>query len=127
MAEKTKIELEYLIRSSNKSLFNLLSTPDGLSEWYADDVVIRNGEYYIVIDDEESKAVLKQGRSGDQVRYEWQDGSRMDTYLEFKIKTDPLTRENALLVTDFCETHEQEESKKIWDFLIGKLKQRLGA
>jgi hypothetical protein len=127
MAEKTKIELEYLIRSSNKSLYNLISTPDGLSEWYADDVVIRNGEYYIVIDDEESKAVMKQGRTGDQVRYEWQDGTRMDTYLEFIIKTDPLTRENALLVTDFCEVEEEEESKKIWDFLIGKLKQRLGA
>ncbi|MFI5203783.1 MAG: START-like domain-containing protein [Flavobacteriales bacterium] len=127
MAEKTKLELEYLIRSSNKSLFNLISTPDGLSEWYADDVVIRNGEYFIVIDDEESKAVMKQGRTGDQVRYEFQDGSRVDTYLEFIIKTDPLTRENALLVTDFCEVEEEEESKKIWDFLIGKLKQRLGA
>lgn len=127
MAEKTKLELEYLIRSSNKSLYNLISTPDGLSEWYADDVVIRNGEYYIVIDDEESKAVMKHGRTGDQVRYEFQDGSRVDTYLEFIIKTDPLTRENALLVTDFCEVEEEEESKKIWDFLIGKLKQRLGA
>ena len=35
---KKKFVLEYTINSSPKVLFNRLSTPGGLAEWFADDV-----------------------------------------------------------------------------------------
>ena len=36
-----KYELEFQIRSSVNILFNCLSTPSGLSEWFADDVNVQ--------------------------------------------------------------------------------------
>ena len=41
MAElKEKIELEYTLNTSPGILFNRLATPSGLSEWFADDVMV---------------------------------------------------------------------------------------
>ena len=39
MTKKEQFELEYVLKTSPKVLDKLLSTPDGLSEWFADDVV----------------------------------------------------------------------------------------
>ena len=43
--DKVKLELEYIINTSPTILFNCLSTPSGLSEWFADDVNIKNDRY----------------------------------------------------------------------------------
>jgi len=41
-----KFELEYIIKSSPAILFNYLSTPDGLSQWFADNVNIKDNKFY---------------------------------------------------------------------------------
>jgi len=35
MANKEKFELEYVLKTSPKVLDKMISTPDGLSEWFA--------------------------------------------------------------------------------------------
>ncbi|MGZ4037056.1 MAG: START-like domain-containing protein, partial [Bacteroidia bacterium] len=45
-----KFELEFVIRSSAELLYEFLVTPSGLSEWFCDDVNIRNGIYTFVWD-----------------------------------------------------------------------------
>ena len=42
------------------------------------------------------------------------------------IKIDDLTKEVALIVTDFAEEDEVDESKLLWDNNISKLKQAIG-
>ena len=44
MSVKVKYELEFPIQSSPQLLYQYISTPSGLSEWYADNVNTR-GEY----------------------------------------------------------------------------------
>ena len=46
MAVKEKFELEYLLMTSPKVLDNMISTPSGLSEWFAEDVNIQNDGLY---------------------------------------------------------------------------------
>ena len=43
--EKIKFEIEYIINTSPIILFSCLSTPSGLSEWFARDVNIKNDMY----------------------------------------------------------------------------------
>ena len=105
----------------------MLSSPDGLSEWFADNVNVVGGVYHIIWDDEEGHARIQSQKQNEMIKYEWLDDERKDTFLEFRIKTDPLTKDNALLVTDFCNSGDEKESRQLWDLLITQLKARLGA
>ena len=50
--------LEFPISSSIKVLYKRLSTPSGLSEWFANDVNIKNGIYTFYWDGSEQSAKL---------------------------------------------------------------------
>ena len=45
MSEKIKFEQEYLLKTSPKVLNSMLMTPSGLSEWFSDDVNIKEDIY----------------------------------------------------------------------------------
>ena len=48
MAEKERFELEFLLKTSPKVLDNMISTPSGLSEWFAEDVNIKDEVYTFI-------------------------------------------------------------------------------
>jgi len=58
MSELIKFQLEYPIHSSINILYKRLSTPSGLSEWFADDVHIRDNVYTFYWDGSEQQAKL---------------------------------------------------------------------
>jgi len=58
MSEKVKYELEFVIRSSPKLLYNYISTPSGLGEWFANNVNSRGEIYTFIWDDSEEQAKL---------------------------------------------------------------------
>ena len=124
---RQKFEIEYIINTSPTILFNCLSTPSGLSEWFADDVNIKDDRYTFFWDGSEETAILKTIRKGDSIKFQWEDDEGDDCYFEMTIKIDDLTKEVALIITDFAEgDEEQEEAKLLWDNNIVKLKQAIG-
>jgi uncharacterized protein YndB with AHSA1/START domain len=127
---KTKYEIEFIINTSPKILYNFLLTPSGLSEWFSDDVNIRDNEYTFFWDGEESKAKLLTKKKDDLVKFQWIDEDDPEefknTYFEFKIQVDPMTRETALIVTDFADEDELESAQHLWESQISELKHILG-
>jgi uncharacterized protein YndB with AHSA1/START domain len=126
-ATKKKFEIEYFMRSSNKVLFNSISTPDGLCEWFADEVNVKDDVFSFVWDGEEEKAKLLSKKPFESIKFQWENEDEDDSYFEFNIKTDPLTKEVALIVTDFALEKEIKESTFLWDNHISALKKKLGA
>ena len=124
--EKIKIELEYLVNTSPNILFTCLSTPSGLSEWFANDVNIKSDMYTFFWERSEESAKLLNIRKGEAVRFQWEDDEDEDYYFEMAIKIDDLTKEVALIVTDFAEEDEEEEIRMLWDNNVSKLKQAIG-
>lgn len=124
--EKTKIELEYIVKTSPTILFNCLSTPSGLSEWFANDVNIKNDMYTFFWDRSEESAKLLSIRKGESVKFQWEDDEDEDYYFEMAIRIDPLTKEVALIITDFAEEDEEEEISMMWDNNVSSLKQAIG-
>ena len=125
--DKSKFEIEYIINTSPTILFNCLSTPSGLSEWFADDVNIKDDRYTFFWDGSEETAILKTIRKGDSIKFQWEDDEGDDCYFEMTIKIDDLTKDVALIITDFAEgDEEQEEAKLLWDNNVVKLKQAIG-
>ena len=50
-----------------------------------------------------------------------------ESYFEFRIQVDEITKDVSLMVTDFAEEDEVEESKMLWKNQIDELKHRIGA
>ena len=68
-------------------------------------------------------------KNNDKVRFQWQNNEEDQDkyYFEFKIQVDEITKDVSLIVSDFSDEDEIEESKMLWDNLISDLKQVLGA
>ena len=124
---KSKVELEYLIRTSNSILFNCMSTPSGLEEWFAPEVLIRGEVYTFKWEGEERKAQLVSKKMEQYVKYQWLDDSdTTSNYFEMTIKIDEMTGEVALLITDFSEEGEEDDQQMLWNESIEELKRHIG-
>ncbi len=121
---KNKFELEYSINSSPKILYNRLSTPGGLAEWFADDINIQGNTYTFIWDGSEQQAELVTKKENQLVKFKWTEDE--DVFFEFKIRQDELTGEVALIVTDFAEDDEKDDAIDLWNTQISELKHALG-
>jgi len=126
MDDKIKYEMEFPILVSPTLLYQYISTPSGLSEWFADNVNSR-GEYFSFIwEGSEEKAKLVSKKSPERVKFRW-EGDGTEYFFEMKIVVDEITNDVSLIITDFAEDDEIEEGKMLWDNLISNLKQVLGS
>ena len=129
MSDKKSFSLEYDFHASKQLLFQYLSTPSGLGEWFADNVNSRGENFSFIWDDSEENAKLIQKKNNERVRFQWEEDEEENNpyYFEFKIQVDDITNDVSLIVTDFAEEDEMEEAKMLWDNLISSLKQILGS
>lgn len=122
-----KFELEFVVHSSAEMLYEFLSSPSGLSEWFCDDLNIRNGIYTFIWDDQLQQARLLKTVDLHLVRFQWVDKTD-GSYFEFKIQRDDLTNDISLIITDFAETvSERESSKLLWHSQVEKLMHVIGS
>ncbi len=124
--ERIKLELEFVIKSSPTILFQYLSTPSGLVEWFCDDVNIKGSKQYIFIwDGEESKAELVKKVNGKFIKFKLLDNAS-DEYFMFEVTKDELTGDIGLLITDWVDEDEEEEMRLLWESQVSDLKHALG-
>lgn len=127
MSERQKVEIEFLLKTSPKILYNMISTPSGLSDWFADNVNVRDDVFTFFWDGSEEKAKLLSKVKDQSVRFQWEYDEDEDVYFEFRIKIDPMTREVALIITDFPEKGDEESNRDLWESQCEDLKRVLGA
>lgn len=129
MSAKVKFEIEFPIQASPQLLYNYISTPSGLSEWFADNVNARTEKYSFIWDDSEEEALLLRKKPNEFVRFRWLNGDddQDDCYFEMQIVVDEITKDVSIVVIDFAEEDEVEETKMLWESQIGDLKQVLGS
>lgn len=127
MDDKIKFEIEFPIHASPQLLYQYISTPSGLSEWFADNVNSRGEMFTFIWDDSEEEAKLLTKKSGERVKFKWMNGDEDASYFEIRIQVDEITKDVSLMVTDFAEEDEVEETKMLWDNQISDLKQVLGS
>jgi len=123
---KIKYELEYTFNTSPNILFSRLSTPEGLSEWFADNVNIRRGKYNFIWEGTGQEASVVQKKANKYIRFRWEEDESQEHYFEFRIHTDELTGDVALLITDFAEEDEKDDAIDLWDSQISELKHVIG-
>lgn len=124
---KEKYQIEYSLKTSDKVLFNRLSTAGGLNEWFADNVIVQGKIFTFEWSGAAQQAEMINKKELRYARFHWLNDDDDKTYFEFKISMDELTGDLALIVTDFAEPEEIEDAKELWDSQISKLKHILGS
>ena len=130
MIEKTKFELEFPIHASPQLLYQYISTPSGLSEWFADNVNSRGELFTFIWNDSEERAKLLAKKNGERVKFKWLDNGDDENskyFFEIRIQVDEITKDVSLMVTDFSDDDEVEEAKMLWQNQIADLKHVLGS
>jgi hypothetical protein len=124
---RVRFELEYALNCSPRVLFARLSTPEGLQEWFADKVDAEGDLFTFSWNKAESKAKLVAIKENKLVRFEWTGIENEDSnYFEFRINVEELTGTLALIISDFVEENEKEDTVSLWDSQITDLKRLLG-
>ena len=128
MSHLTKYTLEFPINSSVNILYKRLSTPSGLSEWFADDVIIKDKIFTFFWEGSDQKAKLLKLKMNQFIRFKWEENDTKEDYFEFLIQVDEMTLDVSLMITDFAEDEQdQKEQTELWNKQISVLKRAIGS
>jgi len=123
-----RIELEFAFNTSPHLLFNRLSTPSGLAEWFADDVNLSGKIFTFFWENTQLKAELLEKKENKSIKFRWlKEGSNPKSYFTFRIMAPEFSGEIALQVIEQLDDNEDpKETISLWNSQIGALKRILG-
>lgn len=130
--KKQTINLEYSIKVSPALLFEYLSEPFRMQEWFADEVESRDHGSTYVFKWKDSGEMLTtrlalKDVANKIIRFKVIDPQGLeDWYMGFSIVITPLSKETILIVEDSVENDSREIQQQLWDFQIKKLMHILG-
>jgi len=117
--------LEFPVRCSPSILFEFLSTPAGLAEWFAEKADERDNIFYFGWDNTYEKADLMEKEQDKFIRFHWQTAPK-EEYFEFKIEKSEITNQTILIIKDFAEKKDIKDQSRLWDYQVKELFHRLG-
>jgi uncharacterized protein YndB with AHSA1/START domain len=126
MSKKTLYTLEYPVRCSPAILFEFLSTPAGLQEWFADKVDERDEVFIFSWNGSTETAEVVETDKETYIRFHWTE-SPEDEYFEFSIEKSEVTNQTILVIKDFAEKKEIKDQSQLWEHQVKDLFYRLGS
>lgn len=118
-------QLEYTIRSSPAILYEFLTTPSGLAQWFADKADIYDHKCIFEWEGIEETATIIDSIEDQYIRYKWEDSDE-DEYFEFRISKNEITSDTILTITDFASERDMKDEKLLWDSQVKLLVQQVG-
>jgi uncharacterized protein YndB with AHSA1/START domain len=126
VVKKERFHIEYIFnRVSKSSLWNSLTTDEGLAEWFAEDVTVEGKIFSFYWEGYPSKAELLGINPFVYVRFRWLEEEPY-TYFEFRLHKAELIGGIMLEIVDFAEKEEKQHAISLWNTQIKALKRRLG-
>ena len=126
MSKKVLYTLEYPVRCSPGILYEFLSTPAGLQEWFADIVDERDGVFSFSWNGTEEHANLLDKELDKFIRFHWTHSTK-EEFFEFRIDKSEVTNQTILVVTDFADKKEIKDQSQLWEYQVKELFHRLGS
>jgi len=119
-----QFSLEFGVRATPKLLFTMISTPEGLSRWFANNVIVEDDIFLFIWEDSEQKARLVQSKDNEFVKYEWLDDFHKGYFFEMHIHAGEMASEVVLGIADYAEKAEKDLYQRLWATQVKQL-QRL--
>lgn len=128
MMKKEKFHIEYVFdKVSLLSLWNHVTSPIGLSDWFADKVDI-DGDMYTFSwgGAVRQLAQVIEENPNELIRFRWEDEEDPSAYFGFKIRITELTGCTIFEITDFATAAEKADAIHLWETQVEILKRTLG-
>jgi len=125
MSKKQLFTLEYPLRCSPSILYDFLSTPAGLQEWFADKVDEREHVFSFSWNGSVDKAEVLESEQDKYIRFHWQS-SPTDEFFEFSIEKSEVTNQTILIIKDFADKKDIKDQSQLWASQVKDLFHRLG-
>ena len=126
MSKKQQYTLEYPVRCSPAILYEFLSNPSGLQEWFADKVDERDNVFFFSWNGSSQRAEVLESQEEKFIRFHWLDAPK-EEYFEFSIEKSEITNQTILVVKDFAEKREVKDQSMLWDYQVKDLFHRIGS
>ena len=127
MAQKKKpFTIEKTFRSSPVILYDFLTSPSGLIQWFSDSADLNNDVYTFGWSGDEEQAEVLSFEEDESIRLRWEDEEDEKAYFAFSIKKNDITGDTILYVTDFAYKDELESSISLWESQLEDLKKCIG-
>lgn len=123
---KIPFTIELTFRSSPTILYDFLTTPSGLVQWFADHVDLNGDIYTFGWNGDEQNAEVLNFDEEEFIRLRWEDDEDDRAFFEYRIKKNEITGETILYVTDFAYKDEIKESRALWESQLSDLKKCIG-
>ncbi|HVM89546.1 MAG TPA: START-like domain-containing protein [Puia sp.] len=125
MSKKQLFTLEYPVRCSPSILYDFLSTPAGLQEWFADKVDERENVFSFSWNGSVNKAEVVESELEKFIRFHWADAPN-DEFFEFRIEKSEVTNQTILVIKDFADKKDIKDQSQLWSYQVKDLFHRLG-
>ena len=129
---KQQVKIERELKSNSQNIiWNLISEPDQLARWLADDIQkqgdllnFRWGELYAHHETRQAKVVAKV--KFNYLRFRWLDEEDADAYVELRMEKCDVTDDYILVITDFADDDDVDTFKDLWEDNLLRLRQFSG-
>ncbi len=124
---------EFEINCSPKMLYQYITEPSNLAQWFADDVNFDNDKNLkLTIDGEELRAKIISTKLNECFKIEYLDeeGSQCEDpeYTKFTIERNDFTQSTYLIIEEKSEMYDTDlEHQELWQELVDALKDVIGA
>ncbi|GAC1381858.1 MAG: START-like domain-containing protein [Ginsengibacter sp.] len=125
MTKKVKFTLEYPVRCSPTILYQFLSTPSGLQEWFADQVDDQDGLFTFSWNGTSEEAELVESEENKHVKFRWVESPESE-FFEFNIEKSEVTSQTILIINDFADKKDIKDQSRLWEAQVKDLFHRLG-
>ena len=127
MSTRQLYTLEFPVRCSPTILWDFLSTPTGLQEWFADKVDEWEGVFsFSWGGNPPDKAQIVDSDEEVFIRYRWLHFEKTE-FFEFRIMQTEISNQTVLMISDFAEKAEIKDQTQLWKYQVKELFHRLGA
>ncbi len=127
MSGLKKFTMEYGFKTTPRLLYTAISTPEGLSRWFADMVDTVEDVFLFKWEGSEQKARLVKYKENEYVQFMWLDSGHDDHIIEMRIYNEPVSSELALTITDYAEDADLDFNQRLWDAQVKKLQRLFSA
>ena len=122
---KQLFSIEYPVRCSPNILYDFLSTPAGLQEWFAEKVDERDTVFSLSWNGSVEKAEVLEAEQNKFIRFHWLHAPQNE-YFEFSIEKTEVSSQTILIIKDFAEKKEIPDQSRLWGVQVHDLFHRLG-
>ncbi len=124
-AGKHKFIQEYPFKTSPKVLYNYISTPGGLQQWFANNVSVDPDHNFVIEWDGGEHVATVSRRVNKSAKFDF-IGKDQGNVLELKLEQGELDGATYLKVVDISDNDDEEDLLELWDGLISELKEIVG-